>query len=272
MIRLHKYQGLGNDFLIADLRSGAPSPSPLDPELARRLCDRRLGLGADGVLGIVPSERAVVGMRIRNADGSEPEMCGNGIRCVAKHLYDGGLRQASIPIDTAAGVLGCEVTEGPDGRAALVTVSMGRPRVESLSETVEADGRRFEAVLVSMGNPHAVIFPEGGELMDLSRRYGPVIERHPRFPQRTNVEFARTTGDGIDVCVWERGCGITLACGTGACATAVAAVVTDRREAGRDTGVRLPGGILRIRVASDLSEVWMTGPAVHVYSADVADA
>ena len=270
MIRLHKYQGLGNDFIVADLRAGVPAPSPLDPEVARRLCDRRLGIGADGVLAIVPSERAVAGMRIRNADGSEPEMCGNGIRCVAKHLYDGGLRRSPIPIETASGVLDCAVAEGPDGLTAAVTVAMGQPRVEGPAERIDAGGRTFEIVRVSMGNPHAIAFVDGEDLLALAERYGPLIERDLRFPARTNVEFARIADDGIDLRVWERGCGITLACGTGACATMVAAVATGRLPADREIEVRLLGGPLRIRVAPDLSQVWMTGPAIHVFSADVA--
>jgi len=271
MIRLSKVHGLGNDFLIADLRSASPSPSPLDPGFARRLCDRRFGIGADGVLGIVPSSLAVAGMRIRNADGSEPEMCGNGIRCVAKYLYDEGLRRPSIAIETAAGVLDCAVEEGPDGHAARVTVAMGRPRVETLQDAIEAGGRIFDIVRVSMGNPHAITFVEGGDLLELAERFGPDIERHARFPGRTNVEFARVNDAGIDLRVWERGCGITLACGTGACATAAAAVATGRLEAGSDIEVRLPGGLLSIRVAPDLTQVWMTGPAVHVGDVVLSD-
>lgn len=264
MVRLHKYHGLGNDFVLVDLRAGTLALSPLDPDAARRLCDRRFGVGADGVLGIVPSERASAGMRIRNADGSEPEMCGNGIRCVAKFLWDGGLRRSPIAIETASGVLDCEVEPGSDGLAATVTVAMGRPRVEGLAERIEAGGRAFEIARVSMGNPHAIAFVEGEDLLALAERFGPAIEMDERFPARTNVEFAQPGRDGIDLRVWERGCGITMACGTGACATAVAAAATGRLEAGAAVDVRLLGGSLRIRVAPDLSQVWMTGPAVHV--------
>jgi diaminopimelate epimerase len=270
-MRFHKYHGLGNDFVVADLREGAPSPSPLDADFARRLCDRRFGVGADGVLAILPSERGVAGMRIRNADGSEPEMCGNGIRCVAKHLWDGGLRRSPMPIETASGVLDCVVIEDADGRAGAVTVAMGRPLVEAAAERIDAGGRSFSIARVSMGNPHAVAFVDEDPL-PLAERYGPLIERHERFPARTNVEFARMGHDGgvIDVRVWERGCGITLACGTGACATAAAAVTAGLVPAGADVDVRLPGGTLRIRVAGDLSQVWMTGPATHVFSAELA--
>ena len=270
MLRVHKYHGLGNDFVVADLRGGAPTPSPLEADTARRLCDRRFGIGADGVLAIVASERAAAGMRIRNADGSEPEMCGNGIRCVVKHLWESGLRLSPMPVETASGVLDCIVTEDAEGRVAAVTVAMGRPRVESAAERIDAAGRSFEIARVSMGNPHAIVFVDGEDPMELAERYGPLIERHERFPARTNVEFARVDDGGIELRVWERGCGITMACGTGACATTVAAVAAGAVPAGREIEVRLLGGPLRIRVAPDLSQVWMTGPAVHVFSADVA--
>lgn len=272
-----KVQGLGNDFLVFDLRrvAAGPRPSPLDADVARRLCDRRYGVGADGVLavldptGLPGDARAKARMLIRNADGSEPEMCGNGIRCVARWLHDRGLRLDVIPIETAAGVLDCGITRGADGHAEMITVEMGRPRVAAVEHTLEVDGRVLRVTEVSMGNPHAVAFLDAGaDLRAVAETLGPSVERHPRYPARTNAEFARIEGPRIDLCVWERGCGITLACGTGACAAAAAAVATGRLEAGREVEVRLPGGALFIRVAPDLAGVRMRGPAVEVFEGD----
>jgi diaminopimelate epimerase len=204
-------------------------------------------------------------MRIRNADGSEPEMCGNGIRCVARYLHERGRRAELIRIETAAGVLDCAIA--PD---LTVAVEMGRPVVPWSDPALALGDRRFAVTHVTLGNPHAVTFVDGGEdLRALAERYGPLLERHERFPQRTNAEFARVAGDALDLCVWERGCGITLACGTGASATAAAAVATGRLPAGREIEVRLPGGALFIRVAPDLAGVRMRGPAVEVAEVEV---
>ena len=260
MLRFTKVQGLGNDFLLV-----REAVSPAD---AVALCDRRFGVGGDGVLMVLPpqSAEADAKMRILNADGSEAEMCGNGIRCVAKELVDGGLRKDVVRIETGAGILDCRVEPGPDGRVDRVAVEMGRPRRERerTDEPLEVAGRTFAVTTVSMGNPHAVTFLEGQEpLRALAETYGPQIEQHPWFPRRTNAEFARVEGGGrrIELVVWERGCGITLACGTGACATAAAAVMTGRAPAAREIEVALPGGELGITVAPDLTGVTMRGPA-----------
>jgi diaminopimelate epimerase len=260
MLAFAKYQGLGNDFLVVD--------EAVTPAAAQALCDRRFGVGGDGVLMILPAQAgADARMQILNADGSEAEMCGNGIRCVAKELYDSGrVRKTTLRIETRAGTLACTLQTGADGKVDTVAVEMGRPRREreTLAEAVTVDGRRFELACVSMGNPHAISFVTGAEpLRPMAESYGPPLERHEWFPKRTNVEFARVSADGreIELVVWERGCGITLACGTGACATAAAAVMTGRAKGGRELTVNLLGGPLGITVAEDLSGITMRGPA-----------
>ncbi|MEK6606132.1 MAG: diaminopimelate epimerase, partial [Myxococcota bacterium] len=256
--------------------------SPLDPAVAARLCDRRFGVGADGILAILAPRHpeALARMAIRNADGSEPEMCGNGIRCVAKWLFDRGLRRAAsahptgckvIPIETGAGVLDCGIETGADGRAETVAVEMGKPLVLAERRPLEVAGRSIVVSEVSMGNPHAVAFVDDAsvDLRALAETIGPAVERHARYPARTNAEFARVAAGAIELVVWERGCGITLACGTGASATAAAAVATGRLPAGREIEVRLPGGSLFIRVAEGLAGVRMRGPAVEVYQGEL---
>jgi diaminopimelate epimerase len=230
-------------------------------------------------------------MRVLNADGSEAEMCGNGIRCVAKVLYetDPALRKPVLAIDTGAGLLACEMG-AKDGHVESVTVEMGRPRFTRdeiplapggqgrvTREAITADGRTFQFTAVSMGNPHAIIFVDdaAGDLMALATKYGPALETAPTFPRRTNVEFARVRQAAggkdaqIDLVVWERGCGITLACGTGACATAVAACVEERLPRGKEILVNLPGGPLGITVAPDDSGVRMRGPATTVFRSEL---
>jgi len=261
MLRFAKYHGLGNDFIVID--------EAVSARAATLLCDRRFGVGADGVLMVLPAPAAGADarMRILNADGSEPEMCGNGIRCVAKELFDSGrVRKDVIRIDTLAGVLACAVQVGESGRVDTVAVEMGRPRLTRgrAQEPLAIGGRELALTCVSMGNPHAITFVSGEEpLRPLAERLGPLVEHHEWFPMRTNVEFARVRSSGaeIELVVWERGCGITMACGTGACATAAAAVLTGRAPAGREIAVDLPGGRLGITVAEDGSGVRMRGPA-----------
>jgi diaminopimelate epimerase len=289
MLPFTKVQGLGNDFVVVDLRgerAGSKTAVAVqDPEAVRRICDRHFGVGADGVLAILPASAGDARMRVLNADGSEAEMCGNGIRCVAKVLYesDPALRKPVLAIDTGAGLLACEIG-AKDGHVDSVTVEMGRPRFTRdeiplspggasrvTRETIAADGRTFRFTAVSMGNPHALIFVDdpSEDLMALARRFGPELEVAPTFPRRTNVEFARVRGSEIDLVVWERGCGITLACGTGACATAVAACVEERLPRGREITVNLPGGPLGITVAADDSGVRMRGPARIVFRSEL---
>ena len=293
-----KVEGLGNDFVVVDLREGRVEPSIAaaiqDPATVRAVCDRHFGIGGDGILAILPGSAGDARMRVLNADGSEAEMCGNGIRCVAKVLYesDPALRRSPLRIDTGAGLLACDLTVAERGastedagQVTSVTVEMGRPRLtrdeipmapggptRALRAPIEVGDRRFSFTAVSMGNPHAVIFVDdpAADLRALAETHGPKLENHPSFPRRTNVEFARLRPDGeIDLVVWERGCGITLACGTGACATVVAACLEERVSAGREIIVNLLGGPLGITVAPDLSGVRMRGPATTVFRADL---
>jgi diaminopimelate epimerase len=225
-------------------------------------------------------------MRVLNADGSEAEMCGNGVRCVAKVLYesDPSLRRPVLRIDTGAGLIECAL-DVAGGEVRAVEVDMGRPRYardeiplapggtgRAVREAISAGGRAFRFTAVSMGNPHAVIFVDGDEGQDLralAERFGPAIETAPTFPRRTNVELARVRGREIDLVVWERGVGITLACGTGACATVAAACLEERAQRGTEMTVHLPGGPLAITVAPDDSTVKMRGPAVTVFRAEL---
>ena len=280
-----KYHGLGNDFVIVDLREGDDPERPWqDPANVRQICDRHFGVGADGVLAVLPpsSPTAAATMRVLNADGSEAEMCGNGLRCVVKDIYERmpELAAPRITIDTGAGPLTCDVIE-QGGVVQAVTVDMGAPRLERglipmtgpakercLVQALPLEGVDLMVTAVSMGNPHAVTFVDstGAQLMQLAREVGPRIEHHPWFPQRTNVEFAVVhDATHIELVVWERGCGITLACGTGACATAVAATLAGHCQPNTDIEVTLPGGPLSIRVTDD--SVLMTGPVAHVFDA-----
>jgi diaminopimelate epimerase len=283
-----KYQGLGNDFLIVDLRGGDPTPSPQHPDLARALCDRHFGVGGDGVLVILPpSAGADVRMRVLNADGSEAEICGNGVRCVAKYLHDRdpAFKKDVLRIETLAGLRTCGVTLGADGRVETVSVEMGRPRLTRaeipmvgapaerfLEAPLEVLGEELRLTAISMGNPHVVAFvPEAGPALRARvERVGPILETHPWFPARTNVELVHVRSETeLEMVVWERGCGVTLACGTGACATAVAASLTGRARAGTEITVHLLGGPLAITVATDGSRVTARGPARFVYDAVV---
>jgi diaminopimelate epimerase len=285
MARFHKYEGLGNDFVLFDLLLGEPSPSPLPREVACRLCDRHRGIGADGLLALLPPSDRTNDARLRiiNADGSEAEMCGNGVRCAAKYLYEmGGVQRESLRIETLAGPRACSLTFGEHGEVSSVAVEMGAPILEAarvpvrgvsaarfIEAPLEVAGKTLRLTALSMGNPHAVTFVDEKPL-PLAEKLGPALEIHPSFPQRTNAEFARVEDDGsLDLVVWERGCGITLACGTGACAAAVAAALTGRILYGRETEVHLPGGTLWIKVAPELAGVTMRGPARHVFSGDV---
>ncbi|HTR50155.1 MAG TPA: diaminopimelate epimerase [Kofleriaceae bacterium] len=277
-MRFAKYHGLGNDFLVVDLRDARAEDADAvqEPAVVRALCDRQFGVGGDGVLAILPSQHADARMRVLNADGSEAEMCGNGIRCVAKELHDrGGIAKEEIAIETGAGRLVCELRDGG------VTVSMGAPRLTrgEIPMVGPASERCIEQTIpgvgpftcVSMGNPHAVMFVNSSDdLRRLAETIGPTIERHAWFPQRTNVELAHVRSpQRIDLVVWERGCGITLACGTGACATVVAAALTGRCELGPEVVVRLLGGELSIRVLPEFANVRMHGPAAHVFDGEL---
>ncbi|MGE0869546.1 MAG: diaminopimelate epimerase [Kofleriaceae bacterium] len=277
-MRFAKYHGLGNDFLVVDVRRAPAEQIELIRRHAVAVCDRHYGVGADGVLAVLGSSTADARMQVINSDGSEPEMCGNGIRCVAKELFDrGGVRKPSVAIDTGAGVLRCAIDADGD-RARSITVSMGAPRFAGpagercIEQPLELEGHAPRPVTcVSMGNPHAIAFVESAAVArQLATSLGPLVERHPWFPNKTNAEFAHMASrHEIDLHVWERGCGITLACGTGACATVAAAIVTGRADEATPIRVNLPGGTLEITVPHGLTDVLMNGPAVHVFDVEL---
>lgn len=274
-MRFWKYHGIGNDFILLE---DPDLNAPVDPETVVRLCDRRTGIGADGILYIRPAEDADAYMKIMNSDGSEAEMCGNGIRCVAKHLYDfSSDRKTRMHIDTLAGMKEVEISVS-GGEAAEVSVGMGAPRLdcrdipmrcegEFIDREIEVGGRKIKGTAVSMGNPHFIIFQQFSK--DEVRSLGPAVHSHPLFPKKTNVEFVQPRDGCLEVTVLERGAGWTQACGTGACATAVAAGLRGIAPLGQDVKVRLPGGDLTINVRKDLSMVRMTGPATRVFQGDI---
>lgn len=257
-LRFAKYHGLGNDFVVVD--------GPLmDAPRARRLCDRHRGVGADGVVTILParSPGAVAAMHIYNPDGSVAEMCGNAIRCLAVHLAaTRGAPDAQV-IDTGAGPKRCTLHRGAGGAIEAVSVEMGPARVEG-EQDFDLPGERLHAIRVNMGNPHAVIFDR--PTRERAAAVGPLVEK--AVAGGVNVGFARPGDGGIELVVWERGAGLTDACGTGACAAAVAAVRGGTAKAGAPIDVRLPGGRLQITVAPDLGGVTMRGAAEHVFDGE----
>ncbi|MCB9528926.1 MAG: diaminopimelate epimerase [Myxococcales bacterium] len=250
-MRFAKYEGLGNDFVVVE----AAAAGVLDVDRIRRLCDRRFGVGADGVLVVEAGAEAPWRMTVHNADGSRPEMCGNGLRCVVRYLRD---RHPALParfvVETDAGPLTVE-----DG-AAGVGVDLGAV-ADAGALTVEADGRAFTGRWLSLGNPHYVMF---GAWSDAEfHRWGPQLTAHRAFPAGANISFAEVeASDRIRLRVWERGAGPTLACGTGATATAAAAWL-ERRVEGERVAVDLPGGRLWIEGSSDALRMW--GPAREVF-------
>ena len=270
-----KMQGCGNDYVYVDgFHHQVDDPSAL----AKAISDRRFGVGSDGLILILPSEKADVRMRMWNADGSEAEMCGNGIRCVAKYAYERGLapKKARLTAETGAGVLALDL-DVRGGLVQAVTVDMGRPRLERaeipmkgpagkvVDEEIRAGDLAFRVTCISMGNPHCVTFVESAAEFPVAT-YGPLLETHPAFPRRTNVEFVEVRSKGEVVQrTWERGAGETWACGTGACAVAVAGALTGRT--GRKVLVHLRGGDLSIdwRAEADGGTARKTGPAVTVF-------
>ncbi len=261
-----KYEGLGNDFIVID----ATDAEALTPDDARALCDRHFGIGADGVIVVAPAQTsgADARMRVVNADGSVPEMCGNGLRCAALHVARRrGLARAELTVETDAGLRVCTV-EDEDGQG-TVTVDMGVVRVDGEAAIAVdgldgAAGGRVDFFLADAGNPHAITF-RASTRADFER-IGPQVATHPRFANGTNVEIATVGPTGIDVVVWERGVGPTLACGTGACATLAVAVARGLARAGVPTEVRLPGGALQIRIDAESGRAIMRGPARHVFT------
>lgn len=280
-----KLQGIGNDFVLLDGLKAPLPPWLTHADVVQRLCDRRFGVGADGLLLLLPSQgRAVGRMRVLNADGSEPEMCGNGLRCVGHYLLTEGHVEAdsTFSVETGAGVLSCRTVGPIEEQTSKIAIEMGRPSLlpaelpmrasePQIDAELRCGGETFVGTAISIGNPHFVIF-EGDPLRDLehwARQAGPKLEHHPAFPNRVNVEFARLSPSGaIEAWVWERGSGLTLACGTGACAVAVAATLTGRAPSAPLT-VQLPGGTLEIVVYPNLEGVKMTGPAAEVYRGEL---
>jgi diaminopimelate epimerase len=271
-----KYHGLGNDFILVDNRHS--SDPVLTPEQAIDWCDRHFGIGADGVIFALPGQDGTdYTMRIFNSDGSEPEMCGNGIRCLARFIADlegKGSSTVSYQIHTLAGVMVPKLQA--DGQ---VTVDMGLPRLlaseipttltapddKVVNQSLEVAGQTWEVTCVSMGNPHCITFVDDVTSIPLEA-IGPQFEHHAVFPQRTNTEFIQVISpDYLKMRVWERGAGITLACGTGACASLVAAVLTGRSN--RRATVELPGGCLDIEWSDD-QRLYMTGPATRVFDGE----
>jgi diaminopimelate epimerase len=280
-MRFTKMQGAGNDYIYVNCFE---EPLPNDPaELARKISDRHFGVGGDGLILICPSTVADARMRMFNADGSESEMCGNGVRCVAKYVYDHGLcRRPTLRIETGRGVLTLEL-EITDQKVRRARVDMGEPILDpsqvpttlpgnpaaiggaAADVDLNLRGRRLKATCVSMGNPHCITFVDS-----LSDEWvlsiGPRVETNRHFPRRVNAEFVEVVSPAeVRMRVWERGSGETLACGTGACAVCVAGVLTGRTQ--RKLLVRLPGGELELEWASD-NHVYMTGEAVEVFSGE----
>ncbi len=279
-MRFTKMHGCGNDYIYVDCFR---QPMPHDPAgLSRAISDRHFGVGGDGLILICPSDKADARMRMFNADGSEAEMCGNGVRCVAKFVHDHGLvRKPTLRVETGRGVLTLEL-EISGGAVRQVRVDMGEPILTAaqIPTTLPGDppqdvplevaGQTLRVTCVSMGNPHGITFVD--EITDaLVLGLGPQVERHPAFPRRVNAEFVRVNRpDDVTLRVWERGSGETLACGTGACAVAVAGVLTGRTQ--RRVTAHLPGGDLRLHWSEADNHVYMTGPAVEVFSGDWPDA
>lgn len=264
-MRFTKMHGLGNDYIFLNCMEGAPDDLP---GLARRLSDRRFGVGGDGIICVCPSERADFRMRMFNADGSEGAMCGNGIRCFGKYVYEKGLTdQAHLTIETPAGERELSLMI-ENGKASGAVVGMGAPEIQPPMEISEK-GICFTVIPVSIGNPHAVIQVEDPPALDLLT-FGPAVEHHPAFPHRVNVEFVRVLNRGeLQMRVWERGSGETLACGTGACASAAA--MMDAGKLDRDAVVHLAGGDLWVRWDEKSGQMFMTGPAVTAFDGELAD-
>jgi diaminopimelate epimerase len=260
-----KSHGLGNDYLVMD-----PDTAPLEltPRRVELICHRNFGVGSDGILLRTPSDRADFGLRIFNPDGSEAEKSGNGVRIFAKYLFDTGrARSEHFTVDTAGGIVGVRVVEKTEGRATLIAADMGRATFDPL-KSVEVDGRRFELTSLSVGNPHCVILVDDLDTIDL-HRLGPLIERHPAFPNRTNVQFAQVLDRShVRILIWERGAGETLASGSSSCA--VAAACHRRGLVDGVVTIRMPGGDLAIEI-DGRGEIRMTGPVEEVCRGTFSD-
>lgn len=280
-MKFTKMQGLGNDYVYVN---GFKEKIDNPPELAKFVSDRHFGIGSDGLIMINPSKVADFEMKMYNADGSRGEMCGNGIRCVAKYVYDYGLTDKThISVETLGGIKYLDLTV-KDGKVALVRVDMGEPELDPekipiimkgysdetdrvLNAQIKVDGKEYHMTGVSMGNPHDVVYIDDVQGLDIEK-IGPKFENHERFPQRINTEFARVIDrKTVEMRVWERGSGETLACGTGACAVAVASILNGYTE--REVEIRLLGGNLQIEWNEEDNHVYMTGPATVVFDGEI---
>lgn len=275
-MRFTKMQGLGNDYVYVNcFRENVENPS----EMAIKVSDRHFGIGSDGLILIKPSEVADFRMDMYNADGSQAEMCGNGIRCVAKYVYDYGLTdQTEISVETLAGIKYLKL-QIADGKVSRITVNMGQPELVPDKIPVQADGDRvvdepivvngvtYKMTCVSMGNPHCIVFVDDTADFPLEE-IGPMFENHERFPKRVNTEFIQILNrNEVNMRVWERGSGETLACGTGACASAVACVLNGLTE--DEITLHLLGGDLSVHWDQEENLVYMTGPATVVFDGEI---
>lgn len=280
-MKFTKMQGLGNDYVYVNcFKEKIDNPS----EVAKIVSNRHFGIGSDGLIMINPSKVADFEMEMYNADGSRGEMCGNGIRCVAKYVYDYGLTDKThISVETLGGIKYLDLTV-KDGKVALVRVDMGEPELDPekipiimkgysdetdrvLNAQIKVDGKEYHMTGVSMGNPHDVVYIDDVQGLDIEK-IGPKFENHERFPQRINTEFARVIDrKTVEMRVWERGSGETLACGTGACAVAVASILNGYTE--REVEIRLLGGNLQIEWNEEDNHVYMTGPATVVFDGEI---
>ena len=271
-MKFTKMHGLGNDYVYVNcFEEKIDNP----PAVARFVSDRHFGIGSDGLIMINPSKTADFEMEMYNADGSRGEMCGNGIRCVAKYVYDYGLTdKTQISVETLGGIKYLDLTV-EDGKVSLVKVDMGKPELEAdlspiisereqvIDEPIEVDGKEYHMTGVSMGNPHAVIYVDDVKGLDLEK-IGPKFENHERFPKRINTEFVHCIDrQTVEMRVWERGSGETLACGTGACAVAVSSILNNLTDT--QVTVKLLGGDLQIEWDREEDRVFMTGPATVVF-------
>ena len=264
-----KMHGLGNDFVFIEDKTGQDKDYTA---LARAMCNRHTGIGADGLIVIVDSRVADVRMRIINSDGSEAEMCGNGIRCFAKYVYDSGIiEKKQFTVETPAGMMEPEITVGADNKAELITINMGSPSFNRseipmegadgrvLNEDLCVDGENWKVTSLLMGVPHTVTYVDDVDSVDIEK-IGPLFEKHEAFPKHTNINFAQQMDDRtVKVRTWERGAGATLACGTGSCSVAVASFLNGRT--GREVDIQLPLGTLHIEYREEDGNVYMTGPA-----------
>ena len=274
-MKFTKMHGIGNDYIYVN---GCEEQIDYPAEVARAVSDRHFGIGADGLILILPSSHADFRMRMFNADGSEAQMCGNGIRCLAKYVYDRGMTQkTTIQVETLSGVLELQLFPS-NGVVEKVRVKMGEPRLQRaqipmqgpagrvLREPLVVDGTTFEITAISMGNPHCIVFVDDPQAFDVTS-WGPRFEHHPAFPEGVNTEFVQVLdAQTFSMRVWERGSGETLACGTGASAVAVACQLTGRT--GRRVTGHLRGGSLELEWNEADNQVYMTGPAVEVFNGE----